>query len=321
MNHVALCFTDTTGTYYKHALVAALSILDNTQKPLCLHLIHDDTLSGDAAARFTDVCGQYGQKICFYHAQDIPDATVGNVISKLSKGALYRTMLPKLLDVDTVLYFDCDTVCLAEIDDIFELDVTQHYLGAVVMDAEQGRSWASKLRLTCGFCINTGVLLMNLRKIRNDMPDYTEKLFSVVERFPGKIGDQGAVNILFDKTPGAYLFFPEFCNFRTEHEDHSVLPLREYYGKVIHFAGKKPWQVFTLPSLFYWKYYARLFPEEDVFAMMEKLDPYEYAYLFSFILQDDRRRRKVRRWHDFVVKGLWKTLQQKVRRGTKLLVL
>ena len=65
MNHVALCFTDITGAYYKHALVTALSILDNTKKPLCLHLIHDDTLSGDATARFTDVCGNTDKKFVF----------------------------------------------------------------------------------------------------------------------------------------------------------------------------------------------------------------------------------------------------------------
>ena len=314
MIHIALCFTDTTGSYYKHALVTVASILDNTSSPLCLHLIHDDTLSKHAATCFVELCKRHDQELRLHHAGEIPEATRDNVIAQFGKGALYRMLLPRLLEVDKVLYFDCDIVCLADVQEIFHYDISPNYLGAVAMESEQSANWQKRLRLTCGFCINTGVLLMNLDKIRDSMQDFEERLFAIIENFPTKIGDQDAINILYDTVSNAYLLLPGFCNLRTEQKDHSTWPLQNYYGNVIHFAGKKPWQTLTPPSLFYWKYYARLFPCEDVFEMMEHLEPYEHAYLFSFIMQKDKRRRMVNRCHNLVTKGLRKTLLQRICR-------
>lgn len=126
--------------------------------------------------------------------------------------------------------------------------------------------------------------------------------------------DQGALNLIFNPMPGAYLFLPEDCNFRTELGDHATWPLARYRGKVLHFAGKKPWQVLTQPALFYWKYYSRLFPSEDVFEQMEKLEPYEQAYLFSFILGNDGRRRRLRREYEIATQGLWNTIKKRLLR-------
>lgn len=314
MIHVALCLTDTPGTYYKHALVTALSILDNTTSRICLHLVHDETFSQEAIRSFEAVFQQYGQEFRLYHANTIPQETINNIPASLGKGTLYKTMLPKLVSVDKILYLDCDIVCLVDVSKIFCFDISDHYLGAVKMEPWQGKKWIRNLKLTCGFCINAGVLLMNLDKIRKDIPDYEERLFSIGRNSPVKVGDQGATNLLFDKIPGAYFFLPGFCNLRTEQSDHSTWPLKNYYGNVVHFAGKKPWQVLTQPGLLYWKYYARLFPGEDVFERMEKLAPYEYACLLSFILRDDARRRKVQRGYEIEKNGFWGTLRKRLKR-------
>ena len=313
MIHVAICLTDPTGIYFKHALVAALSVLDNTQSPVCLHLVHDETFSDEALKLFQSVFAQHGQELRLYQAGDIPQETINNVPSFLGKGTLYKTMLPRLLPVEKALYLDCDVVCLADVKDVFSFDIAPNYLGAVKMDSQQGEKWVKNLGLACGFCINAGVLLMNLDKIRKDIPDYENRIFAIGRNALVKVGDQGATNLLFDGVPSAYFFLPEFCNLRTEQGDHSTWPLPEYRGNVIHFAGKKPWQTLTQPGFFYWKYYSRLFPDEDVFEKMEKLAPYEYAHLLSFILSNDKRRRKVRRSYEMQKKGFWQTLLKKLK--------
>ena len=50
--HVALCFSDASGSYYKHALVTAASVLANTNSPVTLHLVHDETLGAEAKNGF-----------------------------------------------------------------------------------------------------------------------------------------------------------------------------------------------------------------------------------------------------------------------------
>lgn len=311
MTHVAICLTDKTGAYYKHALVTAASVLDNAKGEVRLHLVHDETLSPAAEKAFQDLCARYGQTLHLHHAREIPEAAERNVPAFLGKGTLYKTMLPVLLRENKVLYLDCDIVCLCDVAEVFQFDVSEHFLGAVKMGREQGLKWSKKLGLTSDFCINAGVLLMNLEKIRREIPDYSDRLLDVVRTKNIPVGDQGATNTFFDGRPDAYHFLPEFCNFRTEQEDHATLPFRDYRGKIIHFAGRKPWEVFSAPAVFYWKYYAALFPEEDAFTRMEALEPYEYAPLFSFMMRHERVRRWVNRLYEISENGFLKTLKKR----------
>lgn len=312
MIHVALCFHDGSGEYYKHALVTALSVLDNAKGRLCLHVVHDDTLTATAEAAFNDICARYGQELCLHSASALPPEAVANMPPSIGCGTLYRTMLPDLLEVDKVLYLDCDIVCLADVADIYSLNISNNFLGASKMPDWQARRWIAKHRIPADFCVNVGVLLMNLARIRRDMPDFTWRYAALAADPSVRACDQTATNLLFNSIPAAYTFLPEEYNLRTELADHAVWALSEYRGKVLHFAGKKPWQVLTQPAFFYWKYYARLFPSEDVFALMEKLAPHEQAYLLAFLLRDAKRMRWVRRFYDFAKLGLWGTLKKRL---------
>lgn len=314
MIHVALCFTDPKGTYYKHALVTALSVLDNCRSPLCLHVVHDETLGEEQKALFADLCERHGQSIRFCHAGQIPEETVSNVPSFLGKGALFKTMLPSLIDEDKVLYLDCDIVCLADVATIFAFDLGEAFLGVAKMDREQGRNWARKLGLTCGFCINTGVLLMNLKKIRQEIPDFTTRVFEAARKARVKVGDQGAIALFFDTRPEAYTFLPEYCNLRTEQKDNALWPMADYQGQVIHFAGKKPWQTLSTPGLHYWKYYSRLFPDTDVFALLESLAPLEHNALYRHAAKNRRVLRWIARSAELSAKGLPAMLLGRLKR-------
>ena len=315
MAHVAICLSDTSGTYYKKAIVTALSVLDNASGPVCLHLVHDETLSDEARKAFTDLVKRYGQELRYYHAGQIPERTERNVPVVLSRGTLFKIMLPELVPEKKLLYFDCDIVCLGDVAAIFSHDIAGYCLGAVKMGEKQGLMHSKRLGMRAKTCVNAGVLLMNLEKIRRDIPDYSQQLFSIGSTAKIAMGDQGATNIFFDSRPDAFVYLPEECNFRIEHDDRAVLPMPEYRGKVIHFAGKKPWNVLTTPGLYYWKYYAKAFPGEDVFAMIEKLEPYEYAPLFSFMLRHERIRRRVRRLKEIQESGLTATLMRRLKPG------
>ena len=312
MTHIALCINDSSGTYYKNALVTTLSVLDNAGGRLCLHIVHDDTLSEQAKDAFAYLCEQYGQELRLHGAGDIPEQAVKNLPATIGRGTLYRTMLPSLLQVDKVLYLDCDIVCLADVTALYALDIGKNFLAAAKMPPWQAQKWIDKYGINSDFCINAGVLIMNLDRFRREMPDYADRVMAMAADPAIKACDQAATNLIFNPLSDAYRFLPDDYNFRTELADHSTWPLARYRGKILHFAGKKPWQVLTQPAFFYWKYYARLFPSEDVFARMEMLEPYEHAYLFSFILGDNTRRRRIRRLYEFTNFGFWKSLKKRL---------
>ncbi len=312
MTHVALCLSDASGSYYKKTVVTALSVLANASGPVCLHLVHDETLSDAARQAFARLQERYGQEIRYHHAGEIPAATERNVPGFLGRGTLFKIMLPDLVPVDKLLYLDCDIVCTRDVSAVFAHDVTGYCLGAVKMGEKQSLAHSRRLGMRSKICINAGVLLMNLAKIRRDIPDYAQQMFAIGSAAKIRLGDQGATNIFFDGRPDAFAFLPEDCNFRIEHGDRAVLPMSAYQGKVIHFAGKKPWNVLTTPGLYYWKYYAKAFPGEDVFGLMETLEPYEYNRLFAFVLRRESIRRWVNRLDEIAETGIVAALRKRL---------
>ncbi|MDR2160846.1 MAG: hypothetical protein LBO77_01735 [Desulfovibrio sp.] len=304
MTHIAICFTDSSGTYHKHALVTVASVFDNTKSQICLHIIHDETLREQEKNLFSALCLRHNNRIIFHPVKEISQDITKNVPAFLGKGTLYKILIPDLIQENKILYLDCDIVCLCDVAAIYRMDISGNYIGAVKLNKKQGLAWSKRYGLSSAFCINAGVLLMNLEKIRREIPDYAERLFSIVRDKGIPMGDQGATNIFFDGRADAFALLPEFCNFLLETEDHSVLPLAAYQGKMLHFAGKKPWRVFTPPALYYWKYYASLFPDENVPERMQNLEPYEYAHLFSFLLRHEKLRRWVNRLREAEQDGL-----------------
>ncbi len=312
MIHIALCFSDASGGYYKHALVTLASVFDNTRSEVRAHIIHDETVPETVKDVFVRLCERYGQSVVFYDAGEIPAGVEDNVSSVVGRGTLFRLMMQDILPVDKVLYLDCDIVCLRDVRDIYAHDVSGCYMGVVTPAPGGGRKHRERLRLRREVYVNCGVLLLNLRKLRDHIPDYAARLYTLIKEPRIRLADQDAINLFFDGMDDGFTYLPSECNFLVEHRDHAALPPGEYQGKVIHFAGKKPWDVFTTPGIYYWKYYAALFPEEDVFSRMERLLPYEHTYLFSFMLRHERLRRWLKRLSETESRGLWATLRTRL---------
>lgn len=82
-----------------------------------------------------------------------------NARSRFTYMAMMRAALPFVLDVDRVLSLDPDVIFLKDAPEIFGLDVDNYYLSA-------SREWHKS---TDSFLyINAGVVLYNLKKLRED---------------------------------------------------------------------------------------------------------------------------------------------------------
>lgn len=188
----------------------------------------------------------------------------------VSKTSLLKYYIAEALpELDKVLYVDSDVLILHDLNELYQTNIDGKYLAAV-----KDPSWffenAHVLELNLeerGFYFNAGVMLMNLKKIREDnllakLEDYTNNNFRTYM-------DQDAFNVVVGNDVAVLPFKDNTMNFFFKHID---LPtMAKYYGEnwqtleevfapatIIHFASSK-------------KPLGTVVPKTDFFYMLQRL--------------------------------------------------
>ncbi len=160
----------------------------------------------------------------------------------------YRLRLPSVLSkYDKCIYLDGDTIINKDLSEFFNIDLEDNYLGGV-KEFEHGHgSWYNKFLESFGInssqYINAGVLLMNLKKLRDDRLEDKFKWFVENKGWECTFQDQDIINICCQ---GKISLLPKRYNCRGKGED----PLIE------HCAGfEKPWKdPFMFLAEKWWEY-------------------------------------------------------------------
>ena len=261
--HIALAVCDPKGTYTQHAAVTIASVFANTKSPVCIHFLHDETLTEYNRNKLTELAGNFQQEIKFVNV-DSYLAKSSIDISRLSndgfKGTVFRLLLPQLSSEDKMIYLDSDIVVTMDIAELWAVDLQENAV-AVVRDVlsieylEGTRGWSERyckiwsiLGIKIGEYFNAGVLLINLKKLREEYD-----FLKAVETFYAKYGkciifaDQDCLNYIF--TNDRQLIEEKFNSIRYTEK-------MELSGKIWHLAGEKPWVTYSRPGLdeLYWKY-------------------------------------------------------------------
>lgn len=353
MYHLCFCFTDSSGKYYQHALVSLYSVLSHTKSALCIHIISDHTFTEDKRERFIEICTTYKQKLQLHSLEKIPEQICRNIPKNFGKGSLFRLFIPKLINEDKVLYLDCDIICQIDIKDIFNIDIGDACIGAVLDSAMEdevlSNGYIKKLGIDPTHYINSGVLLLNITKLKHEYPDLKDTILSIVTQNKLRFPDQDALNYLFPLRAGSlvpplsrakyrerllkkqkygvcrtektesirkrngkiFLMPPEF-NYSTWPMERGYYPLSHYKNKIIHFTCKKPWDTLYPAALLYWKHYFQLFPMEKAFETLETLELDKFMPLFHLLLKDKKVRRWLSRLHEISSQGLMETLMDRL---------
>lgn len=153
--------------------------------------------------------------------------------------AYFRLKLPSLLKVDKLLYLDVDIIVRKNIAKIYDESVENVY-AAVVTDSLASVASIHKLPLKRYF--NSGVLLLNLKKIRDENLEL--KFFDFIKNHSDKITyvDQCVLNAVFNDN---VRYLPITYNF--QHSDICLGVLKQYKKfkndiVVLHFVtARKPW--------------------------------------------------------------------------------
>lgn len=146
-----------------------------------------------------------------------------------------RLALPSIVEEDKVLYIDTDAIVLKDIYNIWRYDISNYYI-AGCKDYGIIRDGTYRDLGFTGRYVNSGFILMNLKKIRED--NLQEKWFKVINEKELKYPDQDALNIVCQDQE---LYLPTMYNFI---RNVTIEPQFKELLKVMHYAGpKEQWVV------------------------------------------------------------------------------
>jgi len=263
--HIALSPWDLTDIYNRHVGVTLLSILEHCNKPVIAHLLYDERrcVGKEKETAYNKQCYQkIADKydcILEHHHVEIPDWVTKNPnVQRWTPGALERLHLAELLpSVDKILYFDCDMVINTSVDSLWETDLGETFLGACLdtdipfFSKKRKRTYTRlKIPISNHFC--SGVLLLNLAKLREDSGPFSQTIYQFLAANPNlPYPDQDMLNWYCQ---GNYTKLPEKYNVYVWDADYDNCT-----DIVLHYANNtKPWLAnHGKIDLYYWNYALR----------------------------------------------------------------
>lgn len=190
--------------------------------------------------------------------------------STFPKSIYFRYLFPKILpvEIDKILYFDCDTIIVSDLLSLWSTDISDKALAAIEDQNADDITNRNRIEIFDGKYFNSGVLLMNLNYWR--VHDCFTQLAHFIMENPEKClyPDQDALNVLFHEN---FLCLPFKYNFQL-----TLIKPFEYYKlnkskwndvvdsfcnlSIIHYVSPaKPWYKDTvLPLTNIWRYYKQL---------------------------------------------------------------
>lgn len=136
---------------------------------------------------------------------------------------LLRVAYAKILPYDKVVSFDIDTVINKDISELWDIDMTGYYFG--------GAKEIEKTASTGHLYINAGVLMMNLKELREY--GMCDRLLEAINTNFYKFCEQDCIN---DMCRGHILEIDSTYNRAI------ALTMPSQNPKVFHFAGHKDWR-------------------------------------------------------------------------------
>jgi lipopolysaccharide biosynthesis glycosyltransferase len=162
--NIAMAFND---RYIYPILVSMESVLSNSNKHesfityhfLCCYNVTENTLS-----KIKSFLNHYplNLEIIFYN---MGNTFINLENTRLTQVAFYRLFLPILINIERILYLDGDTLTFKDLREMYNLDFNDAYIIGTLDYFSNGVDY---LELKSEKYINSGVLLINLEKLRND---------------------------------------------------------------------------------------------------------------------------------------------------------
>ena len=228
---------DKNGDYSVWVGVTMQSVIEHTGAPICFHILHDDTLNDQNREKLVQVATQNGNRIQFHNLGDAFGDSLKEKMGRYTIGSMFRVMLPELLpDISKIIYLDADLLVNRDIKELWDTDIQDYCLAAVpdysTVNGLETPYPVAKQEVPASHYFNTGVLCMNLDRIRAK-GNMHENILIYLEENPGaRLLDQDALNAVYG---GETFLVDESWNTFTHLIQYT--PGKPLENKLYHFAA------------------------------------------------------------------------------------
>lgn len=187
----------------KYLYVSVFSLLENKNENTfydIFFLISKD-VKNENKNLIEKLCSKYNEVSCHFIVMNDEFSNARLEISHITTPAYYRLLSADLLPkkYKKAIYLDYDTIIEKDLTEFFKISLDENYAAGVVaigiVASLSNREYFEKVGITDLYSyINSGVMLLNLEKIRND--NMTKHLCNLVEQNL-KLQDQGIINLAF----------------------------------------------------------------------------------------------------------------------------
>lgn len=233
MIHICMSLYDPAGDYSIYTAGALSSLLMNTKSKVSVHLLHDETVSSELLERFNILINKHNALFSSYLIRVDDSLAKLRVVKALTVGTVFRLYMTEVLpdSIERIIYIDSDIVVNTDIRNLWDTNLGNAVIGAR-LDKPHDNALFSEGVLDAEEYINAGVMLMDLKSIRNEMDFYRESLSFLTAHPNSPFLDQDAINYV---CRGRKRFFSNTYNmFTIDLSDHA-----KEESAVYHFAGDK----------------------------------------------------------------------------------
>ena len=215
--HICMSFNN---RYLYQILVSITMVLENCDKNntfVTYHILCNPDVKNTTLSILKSLIYKYysNLEMIFY---DMGDNFKNRNDLRLSQSAYYRLLTPVIIDIDKIIYLDGDTIILKDLNEMYQLPFNDNYILGFLDVLSNGVDY---LGIKSERYINSGVVLLNLDKMRND-----NKIYDILNmtNSPKHIPylDQSIIN---------YVFYPKI----------GILPSK--FG-IWNFSDKKDIQIY-----------------------------------------------------------------------------
>ena len=197
-------------------------------------------------------------------------AHIANNHPHVSKAALQKFMIPEYFsNMDKILYLDCDVLVCEDLTELFTMNISTNY-AAVVKDMAGTISENHHIKMNHKDYFNSGMMLLNLKKIRED--NVVKKMIEVkASKQFTHFMDQDEFNYVFAENV-TYLS-PKY-NFMSPNLNYDFLDIASFYSLTLDELQ----QIYKQPTIIHLTNYPKTWND---------IDNINFKMWFNYIAKED----------------------------------
>ena len=260
--------------YISHMGAMFTSVLENSSniENICLGIIHSELVDDEQKEINNFFKEKYEVSIDFYKVDENEFSDLPIIAEHLQIETYFRLAIPKIVseEINKVIYLDSDMIIRNDISNLWNTDVENCIVGAVINPLNDGNTYLYKglgLNNSSDY-FNAGVLLINLKEWRRR--EFNKEINNFIEKNQGSIiyADQdalnGAINGSWKRIDERWNMTNNLLDIDLEFQYQLSRTLKEITENpyIVHFTGRsKPWHLFCWhPFKEEYKKYAKLTP-------------------------------------------------------------